>query len=76
VALQNHKRKCIYSFYFSHWTGLGFIERQSLGFKCKRILDLGRLKALQMDGTSEARLVYYVEKDSSLENLCLLATWK
>jgi tRNA:m4X modification enzyme len=76
VALQNHKRRCIHRFYFSHWTGLDFIERQNLGFKCKRILDLGRLDALQKSGANEAKLVYYVEKDSSLENLCLQATWK
>lgn len=59
-----------------HWTGLTYPERQILGFKCKRILDQGRLEMIRKSpGISHAELVYYVDPKTSLENMCILAKW-
>lgn len=49
-------------------------ERRVLGLKCKRILDAGRRDALT-DAGALAKLVYYVDPKTSLENLALIATW-
>lgn len=53
--------------------GLSVPEREELGFKCKRILDMGRLLYLQNRGL-HAELVYYVDRDISPENAVLIAT--
>ncbi|CAG8571536.1 216_t:CDS:2, partial [Scutellospora calospora] len=47
-------------------------SREILGYKCKRILDYGRLKYLQENGF-DVELIYYVESSTSLENLALMA---
>ena len=57
-----------------HWTGLNFDERRQFGLACKRALDIGRLEALKQCG-AEAELVYYIEAETSLENMALVARW-
>uniref|UniRef100_A0A0K8UED4 tRNA:m(4)X modification enzyme TRM13 n=1 Tax=Bactrocera latifrons TaxID=174628 RepID=A0A0K8UED4_BACLA len=47
-------------------------ERERIGDMCKRILDYGRLQYLREHGY-EAELKYYVTRDVTLENVCLLA---
>ncbi|XP_054725390.1 tRNA:m(4)X modification enzyme TRM13 homolog [Anastrepha obliqua] len=47
-------------------------ERERVGDMCKRILDYGRLQYLREHGY-EAVLKYYVARDVTLENVCLLA---
>ncbi|RIB12853.1 methyltransferase TRM13-domain-containing protein [Gigaspora rosea] len=55
-----------------HYSGLDYSSREALGYKCKRILDYGRLKYLQENGF-DVELIYYVESSTSLENLALMA---
>ncbi|CAG8842377.1 21023_t:CDS:2, partial [Racocetra persica] len=55
-----------------HYSGLDHTSRETLGYKCKRILDYGRLKYLQENGF-DVELIYYVESSTSLENLALMA---
>ena len=57
-----------------HWTGLSYEDRKVFGYKCKRIIDMGRIEALKAQG-ADCRLVYYVDESKSLENMALLATW-
>jgi tRNA:m4X modification enzyme len=57
-----------------HWTGLAFDERVSLGLMCKHIFNVGRLQAINEAG-AKCKLVYYVDKAKSLENVCLLGYW-
>ena len=47
--------------------------REEVGLKCKRVLDLARLQYLRERGM-EARLVYFVSRSTSLENVLLIAT--
>ena len=47
--------------------------RESVGTMCKRLLDLARLHYLKQRGM-EARLVYFVPRGTSLENVLLIAT--
>ncbi|KAF9177391.1 hypothetical protein BGZ51_008816 [Haplosporangium sp. Z 767] len=56
----------------SHIPALDFQARERLGLQCKRLLDFGRVKYLKENGF-DAELVYYVDKDTSLENLALMA---
>ncbi|CAG8561556.1 34169_t:CDS:2 [Gigaspora margarita] len=51
---------------------MNYPSREALGYKCKRILDYGRLKYLQENGF-DVELIYYVESSTSLENLALMA---
>ncbi|XP_037954026.1 tRNA:m(4)X modification enzyme TRM13-like [Teleopsis dalmanni] len=51
---------------------LTLAEREEIGFMCKRVLDHARLEYLRKNGY-EASLNYYVPKDVTLENVCLLA---
>uniref|UniRef100_A0A0A1XKJ1 tRNA:m(4)X modification enzyme TRM13 n=1 Tax=Zeugodacus cucurbitae TaxID=28588 RepID=A0A0A1XKJ1_ZEUCU len=51
---------------------LSLTERERIGDMCKRILDYGRLLYLREQGF-EADLKYYVARDVTLENVCLLA---
>ena len=57
--------------------GRGYIPhpREAIGLKCKRLIDLGRLAYLKEHGL-DARLVYFVEKATSLENVMIIATPK
>ena len=57
--------------------GHGYIPhpKESIGLKCKRLIDLGRLAYLE-EHDLDARLVYFVEKTTSLENVLLIATPK
>ncbi|KAF9580075.1 hypothetical protein BGW38_003414 [Lunasporangiospora selenospora] len=56
----------------AHIEALDGQAREKLGLQCKRLLDIGRVKYLQEHGF-EAELVYYVDKETSLENLALMA---
>ncbi|KAK3847147.1 MAG: methyltransferase TRM13-domain-containing protein [Linnemannia gamsii] len=51
---------------------LDFQGREKLGLQCKRLLDIGRVRYLKEHGF-DAELVYYVDKETSLENLALMA---
>ncbi|CAG8434715.1 2218_t:CDS:10 [Funneliformis mosseae] len=55
-----------------HYSGLEHSEREQLGYKCKRIIDVGRTKYLEANGF-DVELIYYVEPSTSLENLALMA---
>lgn len=46
---------------------------ESLGLKCKRLIDLARVHYLEQNGL-KPRLLHYVDKKTSLENVLLLAT--
>jgi tRNA:m4X modification enzyme len=58
-----------------HYSGLEHSIREQLGYKCKRIIDVGRAKYLEANGF-DVELIYYVEPSTSLENLALMATPK
>ena len=59
----------------NHWSGIPYDKREELGFKCKRILDVGRLLYLQNLG-ADARLVKYVDLSVTKENCAIIATWE
>ncbi|KAF8950668.1 tRNA:m(4)X modification enzyme TRM13 [Haplosporangium bisporale] len=59
----------------THIPGLDFDAREKLGQQCKRLLDIGRVMYLRENGF-DAELVYYVDKETSLENLALMAVPK
>lgn len=48
-------------------------SNETIGLKCKRLIDLARLHYLRRHGF-KVRLVYYVDKKTSLENVLLIAT--
>lgn len=52
--------------------GVNRVQKEELGRKAKMIINWGRLKFLQTL-KYDCRLVYYVETDVSLENVCLVA---
>ncbi|KAI8605742.1 methyltransferase TRM13-domain-containing protein [Dissophora ornata] len=56
----------------SHIPTLDSQARERLGQQCKRLLDIGRVRYLKENGF-DAELVYYVDKETSLENLALMA---
>ncbi|KAI9203853.1 methyltransferase TRM13-domain-containing protein [Polychytrium aggregatum] len=58
----------------THWSGLSFEDRERLGYRCKRIFDVGRKRYLEANGFT-VQLQYYVESKTSLENLGLFATY-
>ncbi len=45
---------------------------EGAGLKCKRLLDLARVHYLRQNGF-KAELVFYVDRNTSLENVLLLA---
>ena len=49
--------------------------REEVGLKCKRVLDLARLHYLR-EREMEGRLLYFVSRSTSLENVLLIATPK
>ena len=49
--------------------------KEEIGLKCKRLIDMARVWELRQSGL-DARLVYYVDKTVSLENVLLVATVK
>ncbi|XP_052899712.1 tRNA:m(4)X modification enzyme TRM13 homolog [Anopheles moucheti] len=51
--------------------GLTRVQREMVGKKCKRILDIARLNYMVENGY-EALLRYYVKSDVTLENVCLI----
>ncbi|KAI7906863.1 methyltransferase TRM13-domain-containing protein [Cokeromyces recurvatus] len=59
----------------NHFSGRDAQEREAIGYKCKRILDAGRVKYLEQFGF-DVKLVYYVDLATSLENCALIATPK
>ncbi|XP_066248789.1 uncharacterized protein [Euwallacea similis] len=52
--------------------GLSRTQREEIGRKCKNIINWGRLKYLQEFGF-ECLLHYYVNKEVTLENVCIVA---
>ncbi|KAF9164349.1 hypothetical protein DFQ26_001560 [Actinomortierella ambigua] len=54
---------------------LTFQRRVELGLRCKRLLDVGRVRYLEQHGF-DAEVVYYTDPDTSLENLALMAVPK
>ena len=46
--------------------------KEAIGLKCKRLLDIARIRYLRGCGYS-AKLVYYVDRSTSLENVLLVA---
>ncbi|KAL5034576.1 hypothetical protein BDV3_004118 [Batrachochytrium dendrobatidis] len=56
-----------------HWTGLSFEDRQQLGIRCKRFLDLGRREYVCSQFGLQCELVQYVLPECSLENAALIA---
>ena len=48
-------------------------SNESIGLKCKRLIDLARIYYLRSHGF-KVRVVYYVDKRTSLENVLLIAT--
>ncbi|KAI9486472.1 MAG: methyltransferase TRM13-domain-containing protein [Benjaminiella poitrasii] len=56
----------------NHFSGRDSKEREAIGFKCKRVIDTGRVKYLEQFGF-DVKLVYYVDLATSLENCALIA---
>ncbi|XP_066150943.1 tRNA:m(4)X modification enzyme TRM13 homolog isoform X2 [Euwallacea fornicatus] len=52
--------------------GLNRAKREEIGRKCKNIINWGRLRYLQEFGF-ECSLHYYVDKEITLENVCIVA---
>jgi Methyltransferase TRM13. len=59
----------------SFMCGLDADQRAEIGYKCKRLLDMGRVRYLQQHGY-DASLVYYADKNHSPENCMLVAVKK
>ncbi|KAJ9070460.1 tRNA:m4X modification enzyme [Entomophthora muscae] len=57
----------------THFTGLPHREREQLGYTAKRVIDLGRLEYARSVLGLDSKLVHYVSKELSLENLALVA---
>ena len=75
-SLNKSKITPVLKHFFSHSIlGLSVAERQEIGFRCKRVLDMGRVAYLQSMGL-QAQLVYYVDRTISPENAVLIATPK
>ncbi|XP_041783723.1 tRNA:m(4)X modification enzyme TRM13 homolog [Anopheles merus] len=55
--------------------GLTRPEREAIGRRCKRLLDIARLRYMERHGY-EASLKYYVTSDVTLENVCLVCVKK
>ncbi|KAJ8663537.1 hypothetical protein O0I10_000780 [Lichtheimia ornata] len=56
----------------NHYSGRDHQEREDIGFQCKRVIDIGRVRYLEEHGF-KAELVYYVDRSTSLENCALIA---
>lgn len=56
----------------NHFSGLDHKQREVIGFKCKRVIDAGRVQYLKKFGF-DVKLVYYVDAVTSLENCALIA---
>ncbi|ODQ77047.1 hypothetical protein BABINDRAFT_163781 [Babjeviella inositovora NRRL Y-12698] len=54
-----------------HISGLTVKEREEIGLKARRIIDESRRFALESSGF-DVKLCHYVERDISLENVCLI----
>lgn len=50
---------------------LSLEERQEIGRKCKRIIDMGRIKYLEESGY-KCDMISYIKSDVTLENVCLI----
>ncbi|XP_062540038.1 tRNA:m(4)X modification enzyme TRM13 homolog [Armigeres subalbatus] len=51
--------------------GLSRAQREEIGWKCKRMLDWGRIQYLKENGF-EAELKFYAKTEITLENVCLI----
>ncbi|ODQ63930.1 DUF715-domain-containing protein [Nadsonia fulvescens var. elongata DSM 6958] len=61
-----------------HPSGINISQREELGLMARRVIDTGRVKALREKTGDlwDVELVEYVEKDISLENVCLIVKKK
>lgn len=59
----------------NHGSGLTVLQREQLGLKARRLIDESRLAAIRAAGLN-AEICHYVEKEISLENVCLIVTPK
>lgn len=50
---------------------LSLEERQEIGRKCKRIIDMGRTKYLEENGY-KCDMISYIKSDVTLENVCMI----
>ena len=50
-------------------------QREEVGYQCKKLIDIGRLKFIELHGF-HVRLVKYITSELSLENVAFLATRK
>ncbi|ELT93271.1 hypothetical protein CAPTEDRAFT_211974 [Capitella teleta] len=55
--------------------GLTYEEREKIGYLCKQLIDEGRRFYLQ-EQNFNAEVIYYTEKERTLENMALIATAK
>ena len=62
-------------YYHPRYGSLTPEQREEVGYQCKKLIDIGRLKFIEMHGF-HVRLVKYTTSELSLENVALLATRK
>ena len=62
-------------YYHPRYGSLTPEQREAVGYQCKKLIDIGRLKFIESHGF-HVRLVKYTTSELSLENLALLATRK
>ena len=60
-------------FAFSGGVGLTEREKEAVGWRCKRLIDHGRLLYLQQHGL-QAKLKVYIHSHQTPENVVLVAT--
>ena len=49
-------------------------HREKIGIECKQILDAGRIDYLVQREFKDAKLVYYTDRNYTLENMAIFAT--
>ena len=62
-------------YYHPRYGSLTPEQREEVGYQCKKLIDMGRLRYIKGHGF-DARLVKYTTSELSLENIALLATRK
>ena len=58
--------------FFYRLVGLDVQQREDIGRQCKRLIDIGRLMYLERLGF-KGHLVYYIDRELSLENVAMVA---
>ena len=54
--------------------GLAVSRREAIGRAAKHLLNTGRLLFLRANGIADAKLLYYIKSDVTLENVALVAS--